>query len=157
MDFARSQLKYVISRLKRDQSFDIVWFSESVVAWQGGFVPATPANRAKALAWVASLKCEAGTNTWGGLMKAYNLVGKGGEEENFRRGADTIFFLSDGEPSIGDIKDKEQILAAIGRIHAVRRVKIHVVQIGTSIMPFMQRLASLTGGEFRFWNAKGLK
>jgi hypothetical protein len=157
MDFARSQLKYVVSTLKRDQRFDIVWFSDSIKAWQGGMVPALPATKWKAVQWLDELKCEAGTNTWGGLMKGLNLVGRGGADENYTRGADTLYFMSDGAPSVGDIKDPEQIVAAIERIHKVRRVKVNVVQIGTSPLPFMKRLASVTGGDYKFFNAKGPK
>ncbi len=155
MDFARSQLKYVISTLKRDQWFDIVWFSDSVKAWKGQMVPAQPGTKVKAAEWLDSLKCEAGTNTWGGLMKGLNLVGRGTDSENYTRGADTLYFMSDGAPSIGDIKDPDQIVAAVERIHKVRRVKVHVVQIGTSPLPFMKRLASVTGGNYKFFNAKG--
>jgi hypothetical protein len=155
MDFARAQLKYAISTLKRDQYFDVVWFSDSVKTWQGRLVPARPGIKVKAADWIDALECEGGTNTWGGLTKALNIVGKGSEEENFTHGADTLYFLSDGEPSKGDVVDKDQIVAAIDRIHKVRRVKIHVVQIGTSVMPFMKRLADATGGTFKFFNAKG--
>ena len=155
MDFARSQLKYVISTLKRDQWFDIVWFSDSVKSWQGRMVAAQPATKVKAAEWIDSLKCEGGTNTWGGLMKGLNLVGRGTADENYSRGADTLYFMSDGAPSIGDVKDPEQIVSAVERIHKVRRVKIHVVQIGTSPLPFMKRLASVTGGNYKFFNAKG--
>jgi hypothetical protein len=31
------------------------------------------------------------------------------------------------------------------------------VQIGTSPLPFMKRLAAVTGGSFKFFNAKGAK
>ena len=88
-------------------------------------------------------------------MRALNLVGKGTDEENYGRGADTLYFMSDGMPTCGDVKDEHQIVAAIERIHKVRRVKINVVQIGTSPLPFMKRLAAVTGGEYKFFNAKG--
>jgi Mg-chelatase subunit ChlD len=155
MDFARSQLKFAISTLKRDQWFDVVWFSDSVKTWQGRMIPATAAAKVKAAEWLDELKCEGGTNTWGGLTKGLNLVGRGTDEENYGRGADTLYFLSDGAPSIGDVKDPDAIVAAMERIHKVRRVKINVVQIGTSPLPFMKRLASVTGGEYKFFNAKG--
>ena len=153
MDFARSQLKYVISTLKRDQYFDIVWFSDTIKTWKGGLFPARPQAKVEAANWLDESECEGGTNTWGGLTKALNLVGKGTEDENYSRGADTIYFLTDGEPSKGDIIDKDAIVDAIERIHAVRRVKIHVAQIGTSKMPFLQKLAAVTGGNYRFFKA----
>jgi len=155
MDFARSQLKYAISTMKKDQWFDVVWFSDSVKTWQGRMVAASRSNKYRAAEWIDSLKCEGGTNTWGGLSKALHLVGTGTADENYSRGADTIYFLSDGEPSVGDIKDKDHILAAIERIHKVRRVKINVVHIGPSQMHFLQALASRTGGRYKFFNAKG--
>ena len=157
VDFAKAQLKYAISTMKKDQWFDVVWFSDSVKAWQGKMVVASRSNKYRAAEWVDALKCEGGTNTWGGLSKALHLVGNGTADENYSRGADTIYFMSDGEPSIGDIKDKDQILAAIERIHRVRRVTINVVHIGPSQMHFLQALASRTGGRYKFFNAKGPK
>ena len=157
MDFAKSQLKYAVSTLKKEQWFDIVWFSDSVKPWQGRMVPAARAMKYRAAEWIDALKCEAGTNTWGGITKALNLVGTGTEDENYRSGADTIFFMSDGMPSIGDIKDPDQILAALERIHKVRRVTIHVAHIGPTTLPFMQRIASSTGGHYKFFNARGEK
>ena len=101
--------------MKKDQWFDVVWFSDSVKTWQGKMVVASRSNKVRAAEWVDELKCEGGTNTWGGISKALHLVGNGTADENYSRGADTIYFMSDGEPSIGDIKDKDQILAAIER------------------------------------------
>ena len=152
-DFAVSQLKYVVSTLKRGQLFDLVWYSDSVVVWQGRLTPATPQIKVKAANWLDELKCEGGTNTWGGLTKALNLVGRGTDDENYSRGADTIYFMSDGQPSVGDIKDTDAIVDAIERIHKVRRVKIHVAQVGTSPLPFMKRLAAVTDGNYRFFKA----
>jgi Mg-chelatase subunit ChlD len=118
-------------------------------------IPASRAAKLKAADWLDALECEGGTDTWAGLSKALNLVGRGTEDENYSRGADTIYFMSDGEPSKGDIKDKDQIVAAIERISKVRHVKVHVVQIGTSPLAFMKRLAAVTGGDYKFFNAKG--
>jgi len=155
MDFAKSQLKFGISTLKKDQRFDVVWFSDSVKTWRGEMVAATRSTKYRAAEWVDALKCEGGTNTWGGLTAALNLVGRGTADENYSRGADTIFFMSDGMPSIGDIKDPDLILASIERIHKVRRVKIHVAHIGPTTLPFMKQIASLTGGKYKFFNARG--
>ena len=157
MDFARQQLKYAISTMKKDQWFEIVWFSNSVKTWQGKMVPASRPNKYRAAEWIDSLKCEGETNTWGGLSKALHLVGNGTADENYSRGADTIYFMSDGMPSVGDIKEPDQILAAIERIYKVRRVKINVAHIGPSQLPFMQALASRTGGRYKFFNSKGPK
>ena len=55
--------------------------------------------------------------------------------------------------SKGDITDPGQIVAAIERIHKVRRVKVNVVQIGTSPLPFMRRLAGVTEGMYKFFKA----
>ncbi|MHC4820671.1 MAG: HEAT repeat domain-containing protein [Planctomycetota bacterium] len=152
-DFAVAQLKFVISTLKRDQAFDVVWYSDSIKAWQGGLVPARPQIKLKAAAWMDGLECEGGTNTWGGIAKALNLVGRGTDKENYTRGADTIYFLSDGQPSVGDIVDTDKIVAALERIYKVRRVNINVIQIGTSPLPFMERIARVTEGKFKFFKA----
>jgi len=55
--------------------------------------------------------------------------------------ADTVFFLSDGRPTIGDYVDPDDILREIKSLNDLRRVVIHTIAIGEFQKDFMQKLA----------------
>ena len=59
--------------------------------------------------------------------------------------ADTVFFLSDGRPTIGDYVDPDDILREIKSLNDLRRVVIHTIAIGEFQKDFMERLAAQNG------------
>ena len=61
---------------------------------------------------------------------------------------DTIYFLSDGIPSVGALVDTDDILKAIREWNRFRRVTIHTLAIGEFQKDFMGKLASQNGGKF---------
>ena len=63
--------------------------------------------------------------------------------------ADTIYLLSDGEPSAGRIRDLEGISREIKAQNRVRGVTIHCIAFGED-SELLKRLAKENGGEFRF-------
>jgi hypothetical protein len=65
------------------------------------------------------------------------------------RRADTIYLLSDGEPSAGRITDIEGISKEIKAQNRVRGVTIHCIAFGAD-SELLKRLAKENGGEFRF-------
>lgn len=60
---------------------------------------------------------------------------------------DTIFLLSDGDPTEGEITDPAEIAEEILRLNRARRVTIHTIAIGGD-SPLLRRLARETGGEY---------
>ena len=95
------------------------------------------ALRAKARAWIARLEADGGTNIHDALELAFEdpLV-------------DTIFFLTDGEPSVGKRIDPGEIRRAVQRWNATRRVRIHTIAIGAEF-PLVKELAQDSGGQYR--------
>jgi hypothetical protein len=61
---------------------------------------------------------------------------------------DTVFFLSDGEPTVGEFVQTEDIRAEIHRVNQLRRVVIHCIAIGNFQKNFMESLAKENGGLF---------
>ena len=98
------------------------------------------------------LQPENGTNTWEALRVALR------DED-----VDTIFFLSDGTPTVGKVVDQDEILAEVRELNRWRRVRIHTVALLKGEAPasmgaeenpaasasFMRRLAEENGGDFR--------
>jgi len=60
---------------------------------------------------------------------------------------DTVFVLSDGEPSAGEITDVDALARDILRRNRYRRVVFQCVSVGED-SPLLQRLASATGGRY---------
>ncbi len=102
---------------------------------------------------------EAGrTNTFGALCAALGVKpeeaatprattpSKG--TEALGAGVDTIFLLTDGIPSTGQLTDTDDILDAVTELNRFRGVVIHAIAIGEFRKSFMIRLARQNGGEF---------
>ena len=93
-----------------------------------------------------------GTNSYGALAAAF-------EDPD----ADTIFFMSDGHPSVGRVTDPDLILNRIRDWNQLRRVRIHAVALLRGLPPaafmsiesadrsaaFMKRLAEQNSGRFK--------
>ena len=130
-DLAREQLRISLQRLPSDKYFSVVWFGTSAgtIDATKGMVKATKANVAKVMAELDKIEVTQGdaskgqegvlrgdTNIHAGLRVAYSLTNKGFVEEAafvdprvLEDGCDTIFLLSDGEPSMDSfrIADKD--------------------------------------------------
>ena len=60
---------------------------------------------------------------------------------------DTIFILSDGEPSVGTILDPRAIRSEVAKWNQNREVKIHSISIGSSLQ-VLEWLSEDSGGTF---------
>jgi HEAT repeat protein len=152
LETAQKELTQVIERLPKTATFDLVAFSDQATAWAGKLVPATSENVGRATRFVDRLKPVSGTNIYDGLRLAMA-----------DEAADTVFFLSDGSPSGGEIVDPDALLAAVREWNRWRRVRIHTIALLQGETPptfsleenrdraasFLRRLAEENGGQFR--------
>ncbi|GAB4142940.1 MAG: hypothetical protein Fur0037_10340 [Planctomycetota bacterium] len=130
-DLAREQLRISLARLSKEKSFCIVWFGDEAGTLDAtrGLVRATAANVRRAMAELDAIepgkpepvkapdgRLRGGTNMHAGLRLAFALASKGPADEPayvdpkpLTEGCDTIFLLSDGEPSWDDfhVEDKD--------------------------------------------------
>ena len=67
-----------------------------------------------------------------------------------KRPLDTIYFLSDGRPSVGKLIDPTEILAEVRKQNELFRIVIHAIAIGDSgsYKGFLEQLAQENGGVF---------
>jgi hypothetical protein len=61
---------------------------------------------------------------------------------------DTVYFLSDGRPSVGKIIEPLEILKEVRKHNEAFRMVIHTIAIGDFTKDFLQRLAEENGGVF---------
>jgi hypothetical protein len=127
-DLAREHLRLSLGRLTEEQSFCIVTFGDRAELLDGleGMTKASHANTRKAMKALDEIEIGAalpdrphgtllgGTNIHAALRTAFRLVRKGLVEEyeyvdrrTFLEGCDTIFFLSDGDPTWDDYVVKD--------------------------------------------------
>lgn len=177
LEIVKEELKRSIASLDANVRFNIHSFATQVHPWKKGLVPANALNKKSAEAWISELKpiggAQASERASSGLRGSSGLedgrtnahagllAGLGVPEDPAKRGAvtetaadakegegDTMFFLTDGKPTVGEIVDTEDILAAIREINRFRKVTIHTIAIGDFTSNFLKQLADQNGGVF---------
>lgn len=132
--------------------FNVATFAGHVEAWREEEVLATQENVDAAIEWLGTRNPRGGTNTYDALKFAV-------EKAN----VDSVFFLSDGVPSVGQYDEPETILSEIRKRNRFRRVAINTVALIVGKTPiekalkyedpdemaeFMSRIAEENFGEF---------
>ncbi|MFN9757814.1 MAG: HEAT repeat domain-containing protein [Planctomycetota bacterium] len=173
----QAELLNAIDSLTAETNFDILAFATDVSAWKKRLVPANVVNKDAAKAYVRSLKpiggtedqnaglagltgaanLEAGkTNTLKALMYAFGIdpdkpvkpVVTGFDKNAIKSPLDTVYFLSDGRPSVGKIIEPLEILREVRKHNEAFRMVIHTIAIGDFTKDFLKMLAEENGGVF---------
>jgi hypothetical protein len=170
----KTELSRTIESLGPNTYFNIVSFATDLKPWKDFLVPANITNKESARTWIKNLKCIGGaadqelasvglggnlaegkTNTFKALMYAFGV-----DPDQPRRAAstapsavaksklDTVYFLSDGRPSVGKIVDTEEIRKAVREENQVHRLVLHTIAIGEFQKEFLNALAVDNGGVF---------
>ena len=62
---------------------------------------------------------------------------------------DTIYFMTDGTPTVGKLKKPEEILAAVREWNRTAHITIHAIGVGAECdAAFLKALADENGGVF---------
>ena len=177
IEVAKDELIKLVDELPQGSWFNIVTFSTGVEQWLEGLTeasgekpgkkpkkgPATGAGagdkpkdekeakkdeekqkkhdaelREKAKDYVSRLGANGATNIYDALELAF-------EDPD----VDTIFFLTDGEPTAGKEVEPTAIREAVKRWNSGRGVRIHTVAVGQNF-PLLQGISQDNGGEHRF-------
>jgi HEAT repeat protein len=137
LDGAKQQLTSVIEALPADCHVNLVRFAAKVEAVWEQLRPANAENKQDLLKQVKRFVVEGGTN----LFDAIELAYKDPE-------VDTIYLLTDGEPTTGRFVATEDILDEVLRWNRQRQIVIHCIAIGTDA-ELLKRLAQETGGTYK--------
>jgi hypothetical protein len=117
LDYVKAELARAIEeQLDEEDRFNVIAFSEDVRAWKGKLTPAKARNKKAALKFVRGLRPDADTNISDSLELAF-LDGE----------VDTIYFLTDGNPTRGKLIVNDEILAAVRAWNAGRGIRLHTV------------------------------
>ena len=156
IDVALSELKKALQRLTPQTQFNVMVFAEKNASWKKQGLPATPKNIAAATSWAAKAMSKPAGDTF--LYEALRSA--------FEKHADcdTIFLLTDGNPTAGRYWTLEGLVASVRAWSRYRRTTINA--IGLSLlnmdrgMPnlsekpqvmkrIMGGIAAATSGQFR--------
>ncbi len=175
LEIVKSELISTVKNLDANVEFNILAFATKLKWWKKKLVKSNILNRNSAAKFISKLKPIGGamagfrarvglraasleegkTNTYSALMAALGIPeeeqGKKtdkGHDKKLKAGVDTIYFLSDGAPTVGKVIDKDEIRLEVKRVNAVRKITIHVIAIGDFQKDFMKALAKENNGVY---------
>lgn len=149
LDLARAELLHALATLPKETYVQLVYFSSDVFVWsRGGPKRLEESVRHDVARKLKGLDAGRSTNLHGGLVRAFEPMDGVPFRELYRDSLDTVFLLSDGNPSSGAIVDRAHLLTDIRERNRVRRIKIHTIGIGDQLPDLLRRLAQDSGGRF---------
>jgi HEAT repeat protein len=162
IDIVKTELMRTVENLDKNVEFNVLAFATDVYRWKKRAVVANVLNKSSALSWIERQEAIGGSskadlshvglvqaaNLEGGKTNTYDALVAALTEEDPEQQADTVFFLSDGQPSTGKYVDPGDILREVRNLNAVRRVVIHTIALGQFDKSLMRRLAEENGGSF---------
>ncbi|MBK9385172.1 MAG: HEAT repeat domain-containing protein [Planctomycetes bacterium] len=149
-DIAKQELFRALGGIAQGGWFNLVFYSDEVRTWKRKMTEMSDEVRAEVRGYVeAEIKPEGSTNIHGGLAAAFDLAGIGARDRYYDSEVDTIYFLSDGHPTSGEMLDREQILEYVRRRNALSKIVIHTIGMGEDHDAIlMRRLAEENGGKY---------
>jgi hypothetical protein len=161
-DLAKHEIEASLSSLDRRVRFNLYFFRREAFTFKRGLVPAEEKTVAGAVARMAAEEPKKPPKAGRGrtsanrhqtnYVDAFRLVldVKRGQEiaGGFRDTPDTIYFLTDGRPTTGDITDSDTLLSWYTELNRFARIRTHVIAFGRTGVDteFLKRLAEENGG-----------
>ena len=135
---AKKELMPSIRGLSEDTYFTIIVFENSVKKLNKQLVQANATNKNLAIAYLEKLSSGGGTNISDALEESFGF-----------QDVETIFLLSDGEPTAGKITNPDGIVSKAKEWNSSQKVIIHTIGLGEDCdKEFMKKLANENGGQF---------
>jgi Mg-chelatase subunit ChlD len=138
IDVAKEELSKAVENLDAGALFNILTFSSGVARWlPDGIGTSDDASRQEAQSWIERLGAGGGTNLYDSVREAFA-----------DKDVDTIFILSDGEPTTGEVIDPFRIREDVARWNKHRKITINTIAIGGNL-EVLEWLAKDAGGKYR--------
>jgi hypothetical protein len=148
LDTAKTALLSAVQAMDRDTRYHLITFDSEVKTWNKKPVPPTAEATRSLHEMLGQFKAHGGTNIFGALALALQ-AGELRFGETGKQTVDEIFVLSDGEPTTGEVKDPDAILALIHNANQYQKVRINTVFVGSGAgAEFLRRLAAENDGVF---------
>jgi hypothetical protein len=146
LDLAAEELAHALETLGNGATVGVIAYSESAQWISKGYEALDAALREKLSTRVRALNAGCKTNIFDGLNLAFRPEKKTGPMDT-SEGPDTLFLLSDGNPSTGKIEDIQELREAevLRASNLGRAIKIHCVNVGDADARLLRALASTSG------------
>lgn len=138
LDEAKRQLGNAIEKLSEEREFNVIAYESYIHPFWKKLRKAKGKDKAEALDRVAKLAISGGTNIFDALERAFMDLG-----------TDTIYLLTDGQPTAGAITNVEELADEIRTWNYRRQVLIHCISIGED-SPLLKRISKESGGSYVF-------
>lgn len=151
MEIAKQVLADTILALRSRAKFSLIFFSTNVRPWRDGkLVPASAGNTKAASGAVMNAPAAGETNIQGALKASLGLHEKSSLDANLDNIPDTVYFLTDGSPTRGEITSAPELLGWFENLNRFAKVRLNVVAFGNLgvDLDFLRKLAKVGGGEF---------
>jgi hypothetical protein len=142
LDKAKNELIRVVRGLEDYDAFDIVAFSTSARAAFSALTKATKDMKKRAEKFISQLAPGGETALYDALSTALSTAGE----------PDTVFVLTDGEPTSGSATRPEELLRRLRIMNRAKAAEIHTIFPGASGSTgeaLLKRIAMENRGEFR--------
>ena len=136
LDIAKEQIAGTIGRIRDGFLFNVIPFSDNALPMEEVLIEMDDVLREDATLFVEGLRAAGGTNVHEGLAAAF--------EDEY---VDTIYLLTDGDPSAGAITDPVELREEVERWNSVRGIRIHCISVGKA-SALLRGLAEDSGGEY---------
>lgn len=160
-EISREEIVQSVASLDPRARFNVLVFSDRTRALSNQLLAAGSDAQGKAESFLRSCRSSPDTaarkgsnaqltNFYAAFRTVLDMPDRGGLSPGFQETPDTMFFLTDGEPTIGEIVDADALLAWFDGLNRYARIRVHVVaygQMGIDLQ-FLQHLAEDNGGEF---------
>ena len=130
------------------------WLESGSPEWVGdvkkNLIPASGGNTKAAAGAIMNAPAEGETNIHGALKAALGLHEKPTLSAKLMNIPDTVYFLTDGSPTRGEITATPELLGWFSNLNRFAKVKLHVVAFGNLgvDLEFLRRLAEAGDGDF---------
>lgn len=148
-----AELKKLVQAFPDGTMFNLIVFSDEVRVWREdngrpALVKLDDAARDDLLGtFLDSLRPSGGTNLYGGMAKALEFGGRGVYDKYYASAFDTLYVITDGAPSVGEVIDKEEIRRRVREGNRLRKIAIHCITFGNkNDTDFLGPLAEENGG-----------
>ena len=105
MDQAKAALKFVLENLREGDQFNIIAFDSIVESFRPQLQVYNDETRKAALGFIAGLSASGATNIDGALSVALTQL-------KDSRGPNYLIFMTDGQPTVGELNESKIVLAA---------------------------------------------
>jgi hypothetical protein len=138
LDAAKEQLVRVVQALPKETSLNLIAYDSTVQPLWDDLRKLDDDNRDKVLTTAKKLGLGSGTNIFDAIEKAFTdpLV-------------DTIYLLTDGQPTEGRLRNPDDIVEEVQRMNRTRQIVIHCIGLGID-SDLLKRLAEATGGSYKY-------